>query len=271
MTNPRVVASTRRLEDGTLVETLNEEATAQRKNRPPLMDSEVETMLANADTIEKLYFQLRAKCVVSIAVIFGKRRSEIAALGMTDLLIEGGYLKITFTLRKKHKFGLHQYLKFLEKNDPENLATKTIDQIKAEWREWQKTEKGFKYKENRTTKKVLLGSAYVQHIIDYWNFVKRHYPKAEFLFPSSKNVFGNLIVNCDKHVEGQTLLLEVKKLDQNTWMHLFRERKGGSIAKKLGMSITAIYEVKNTLDIEEQTAFSYLRRFGEQEITVDKT
>ena len=93
---------------------LNEEATEERKNREPITDLEIETMLKKADKIEGEYFKLRAKAIVAIAKVFGNRRSEIAGLKIADLKIDSDVLCITFYLSKKRKRGLFQYTKFLE-------------------------------------------------------------------------------------------------------------------------------------------------------------
>ena len=45
------------------------------------------------------------------------------------------------------------------------------------------------------------------------------------------------------------------------WVHLFRERKGGDGAKKLGSTIQSVFEVKDVLDLErEETAYRYVKR-----------
>jgi len=56
-------------------------------------------------------------------------------------------------------------------------------------------------------------------------------------------------------------LLIVKSLNSNLWMHLFRELKGGDIAKKYGRTIESVYAVKDALDLErEDTAWHYIKR-----------
>jgi predicted phosphoadenosine phosphosulfate sulfurtransferase len=58
------------------------------------------------------------------------------------------------------------------------------------------------------------------------------------------------------------LLNTVKKLDPNVWMHLFRELKGGNVAKRYGRNLQSVYAVKDALDLEnEQTAYNYVKRF----------
>ncbi len=272
-TNPRVVIK-RRLVDGKFVEDLDEQATKERRTRKPLTDKEVQAILKNADEkISKEYFRLRIKAVVSIANIYGKRRSEIASLEVNDLEIDdSGYLLVTFTLRKKHKFGLHQYLKFLEKTNAEILKVKTIQQLKTDWKQWQKTEMGYKLKERKVTKKVSIKEPYVSNILAYLDYVKTHFPKAKFLFPLGKAVFDEYIIYNDQHIDARTFLNTLKEIAPDAWMHLFREKKGGGVAKACGMNLESVFKVKTTLDLEsEQTAFNYVRRFAIEEIKAEET
>ena len=86
-------------------------------------------------------------------------------------------------------------------------------------------------------------------------------PNTKFLFPSGKAVFSKYLVNNEDHFEGQSLPLIEKVLDSNFWMHLFRELKGGDIAKKHGRTIESVYAVKDALDLErEDTAWHYIKR-----------
>jgi integrase len=118
------------------------------KNCDPLSNEEIDDMLSEADKIEQEYFRLRAKALVGIAKKFGKRRSEIAALERNDLKVENDQLLVTFTLRKKHKKGLFQYLRSLEKNNPSALD-RPLSQLKLEWKEWTMTEQGYRINEEK--------------------------------------------------------------------------------------------------------------------------
>ena len=95
------------------------DATKEYKNRGILTAQEIDEMLNKADLIESEYFRLRVKALISMVKKFGKRRAEVSELKRSDLKKEKGYLYITFTLRKKHKLGLFQYLKFLKKDNPQ--------------------------------------------------------------------------------------------------------------------------------------------------------
>lgn len=263
MTNPCVVISFANHKKYVL----NEEATDERKNREPITDQEIEAMLKKADKIKNQYFKLRAKAIVALAKIFGNRRSEIASLKITNLKIEGNELLVTFTLSKKRKRGLFQYTKFLESKIKKGemlhfeLESKTQKQLETEWREWQKTKEGIHVKEFKSLKSEELTSPFVQIIIEYWDYVKNNFPNAKFLFPAGKAIYNKYMVNNEEHLQGQSLLLIVKDLDPNLWLHLFRELKGGEVAKAFGRTIQSVYEVKDTLDLEkEETAWHYVKR-----------
>jgi len=52
---------------------------------------------------------------------------------------------------------------------------------------------------------------------------------------------------------------------------LLRETKGAEIAKAEGRTLKAVYEVRETLDLEnEQTALRYVRRYAVQEMNAEK-
>jgi integrase len=102
-------------------------------DREPLSNEEIDTMLLEADEIPDDYFRLRVKALIGIAKKFGKRKSEIAALERSDLKGESGQLYVPFTLRKKHKKDLFQYLKFLKKNDSKALE-KPLSENEIDWK-----------------------------------------------------------------------------------------------------------------------------------------
>jgi hypothetical protein len=186
---------------------------------------------------------------------------------MSELKIENNELVINFTLRKKRKRGLFQYTLFLESKIKKGemlrseLDSKTQQQLKAEWKEWQMTKEGVHEKKIKSLKSVDLNNPFAKIIVEYWNYVKTNLPRAKFLFPAGKAIFSKYMIDNENHLEGQSLLLIVKSLDKNLWMHLFRELKGGEVAKKFGRTIQSIYEVKDALDLEkEDTAYNYIKR-----------
>jgi integrase len=246
---------------------IDKDATEERKDRPPLTEEEVQSMLNKADSIEKRYFRLRAKAVVAIARVFGKRRSEIASLKVSDLKIEDGLLVITFTLRKKRKRGLFQYIRFLEGKIKkgeltlEEFEAKTQGQLTSEWRQWQDTKEGVRIKQVKSRQGVELTSHYAQLISEYWEYVKSQLPDCVYLFPAGKAIFSDYAIDFEHHIGDGTLLDIVKALNPDCWMHLFREFKGGEVAKKHGRTLESVYEVKEALDLEnEATAYNYVKR-----------
>jgi integrase len=261
MTNPRVVIEGK----------IDLEATRELRNREPLSNEEIDAMLREADSIEEEYFRLRVKALVCIAKKFGKRRAEIAALERSDLKVENGKLYVTFTLRKKHKKGLFQYIKFLRKNEPIALQ-KPLSELELEWKEWTQTSYGYRVKEERRTKSVDVTDKYARIIIEYLDFLEREYPNVKFLFPSGREVFGtSYIVFENEHLSGRQLLNLVKPLNPDAWLHLFRETKGAEIAKAEGRTLKAVYEVRDTLDLEnEETAYRYVRRYAVQEMKAER-
>jgi integrase len=261
LTNPRIVV------DGEV----DLEATRELRNRDPLTTAEIDDMLLEADKIENAYFRLRVKALISIVKKFGKRRSEIAALERSELKVENGKLLVTFTIRKKHKRGLFQYFKWLEKQNPCDLE-KPLAQLKLDWKLWTQTETGYRIKEEKRTKSVDVKDKYAQLIIEYLDYLSEHYPNAKYLFPSGTEVFGtSYVIFEDEHLSGRHLLRLIKPLNPEAWLHLFRESVGAEIARAKGRTLDAVYEVRETLDLEnEATAYRYVRRYAVQEMKAER-
>jgi integrase len=245
---------------------------ADIKKRDPLTDEEIDWMLTEADKIEKEYFKLRAKAVVALAKVFGKRRSEIVSLEMEDLKIKNNLLSVTFKLRKKRKKGKFQYLKFLEKKiiegemTKEELDSKTQQEIEEEWKEWQLTNEGVRIKEPEATWYVEADSKFGSIIITYLIFMRTKVPNSKYLFPAGREIIdgtAKYIIDMNNHIGGRTLLNIVKSLNPKSWMHLFRELKGQEIVEQYGDTITAVYQVKKALNLErEDTAYRYVERYA---------
>ena len=231
-------------------------------------------MLEKADTIKEEYRRLRVKAVVALFKKFGKRRSEVSKLQIIDLIIEDNSLVITWTISKKHKKGLFQYIKFVKTQMKKGklplnyLDNKQYSELVSEWGLWTKTTDGFQIKETKRTKKLSTDDKYCKLILEYLDYMKQTYPDAKFLFPSNTYSFGTLMmVSPEFHLSGRQLLRLIKPLDKKAWCHLFRETKGAEIAKQFGNNLAGITEVKETLDLEkEETAYIYTRRYAIQEI-----
>ena len=144
--------------------------------------------------------------------------------------------------------------------------------MKLDWKTWTQTTEGYRVREERRTKSVSVADRYAQLIIEYLEFLDKEYPEAQFVFPSGIEVFGVSYVTLpDSHLSGRQLLRIMKPLSPTAWLHLFRETKGAEIAKAKGRTLDAVYEIRETLDLEnEQTALRYVRRYAVQEMNTEK-
>lgn len=255
--------------------TVDEEATEQRKKNR-ITDIQVLEDIKKADEISDTYFKLRAKAIISIARIWGKRRGEIALLKNDEVTInkEENSLEINFNLLKKRKMGLFQYIDFLQNKIKkgemtfEELQSKTQGQIIAEWKLWRDTKLGLRTKVKKSLHSVSLDNPFAKIIIEYIKYLnnlkilnnKGEPQKIIYLFPQGKQMFGmEYVINSNKHLNPQTLLLIVQSIDPDLWMHLYRKKRGSEIATKLHRSIEAVHEVKRELDLErEETAWRYI-------------
>lgn len=244
------------------------EATEEYANRPVPTDQEMTQILKQADLIENEYFRLRAKAIIGLLKIFGKRRIELSFLEMADIYVENGMLYITFTIAKKHKRGKSQFIEYLKRIGDLSLPSKTYSEIESEWKEWTKTPEGINTKIVKRPKMTPLTDKYALLILDYFQYVQKHFPASKFLFPSGKALFGNcnLTKGCadymifpDKALSGRQILNIIKELDTQVWTHLFRKQKGTETAKKYGRTLEAVFMVKDTLDLSRtETAMHYI-------------
>jgi len=70
-----------------------------------------------------------------------------------------------------------------------------------------------------------------------------------------------------EQMTGKHLLFLIKQLDSTVWLHLFRELKGATIARKEGKIIDAVYKVKSALDLSKpKIAYNYVERYAIQTI-----
>jgi integrase len=252
ITNPRVY---RKGEPKTF-KNVDQEASKALRERPILSEQEVIEMLSKADEIKNMYFRLRVKALIGLLKVFGKRRIELILLEMSDLKDENGFLFVNFTIAKKHKLGLFQYIKYLEAQIKKGLMvkaeldSKTHIQLQTEWRKWVLTEEGYRIKKIRKPKATPLTDKYAQLIFEYYEYMKTHYPKSKFLFPSGTEVFGtSYTINVEKALSGRQLLRLTKPLNPQVWLHLFRKTKGERTAQLYGRTLSSVAMVKDTLDL----------------------
>jgi integrase len=222
----------------------------------------MDLMITRANTLYNTpYFRLRARCLVALLRKFGKRRCELGRLKRKDIVQVGSDLEFTFTLAKKRKRGLFQYLKYLKDHEPGQL-TKPLPELQLQWKVWQDTEAGHKIKNATSLQSVSLEDKYTPYVIEYLDYLKDKHPNTVYLFPSGTGVFGaGYLVYDDKPMSGRQLLRIVKDLNPNCWMHLFRNTKACEVARLYGRTLLAVQEVQDSLDLEnEATAMIYVRR-----------
>ena len=260
MTNPRVYLK----DKPKTFDNVDRAATEELKNRPMPTEREIDEILRNADKIKTPYFQLRAKAIVGLVKIFGKRKAELSLLEMSDITIENDFLNITFTICKKSKKGLFQYIEFLEKKGDPELLNKTLPILRKEHKLWNETPAGYRDKKVRRPKQTPITDKYAKLILNYFRYMQQNYPTANFLFPSGVCLFDGtyIIRKANKAVSGRHILRIIKELDPNVWMHLFRKLKGSEVARKYGRTLDSAYQVKTTLDLERtETALRYIEEF----------
>jgi integrase len=243
--------------------------TNPKENRENLTNEEIDDMLKKAEDLPTEYFRLRAQCLIALAKKFGKRRIELSRLERRDLKTVGGDLEIRFTLAKKRKRGLHQYFKYLEKNNPIELS-RPLPELKQMWREWQETEQGHQLKLQTSLKSISLKDKYARCIVDYLKFLEKEYPEVQYLFPSGWCVFGTgYVVEPDEHLSGSQLLRIIKPLDPSAWLHLFRSTKGEETARRYGRTLESLHNVASTLDITDSTAMHYIEKYVPQKQPIE--
>lgn len=236
--------------------------TNPKSKRKNYTENEVDKMLKKAEQLPE-YFRLRAQCLVAIAYRFGKRRIEISRLLIDNFKTTETDLEIEFTLAKKRKRGLHQYLKHLEIYNPQAL-TKPLPELKEMWREWQQTNEGHKITETTALKSIDLRDKYADYILNYLEYMKTKYPESKFVFPSGYMVFGNYTVDASEHISGSQLLRILKVLTKDGWLHLFRKTKGEQTARQYGRTLESLHNVATTLNVTDQTAMHYIEKYVPQ-------
>lgn len=193
-----------------------------------ITDRELNEALSNANDLRTPYFCLRAKAVISLIRLSGKRRGEIAMVPLENFKVVGSYLEVTFILEKKRK-------------------SVVLNKV--------------------STKRFLLSDPLVVHILEYLAYVEKLNPKPMFWLPSGKTCFGSYVVYPDAHVSGKTVFNILRDCSDKIWPHLGRETAASDVIQ-VDDSINAIFKVQETLDLTNfQTAFNYVKRFSKQVIT----
>jgi site-specific recombinase XerD len=188
-----------------------------------ITEEEFEEALNKAEQIPNEFLRLRAKAVLCLLRLTGKRRGEIAVLPLENFKVEKGFLNITFILEKKRKGHVLQKL---------------------------------------STKSVSLTHPLVRPILQYLEYLNNMKPKPKYFLPQAKSVFGYIVINPNKHVSGRQVFNIVRECSETFWPHLFRETVASDIIRQ-DDSIIAAFKVQRRLDLEDfRTGFRYLKRFA---------
>jgi len=212
---------------------------AKNKQRQIIEPEEFNNTINNAIAIEAVYPRLRALTLLVIFYLTGKRVSEVALLKMVDVKITKIKIVLMFTLLKKRK------------------RVKQSDGT---------TKSARKYETSR--KALDRSNPITEHLIEYYNYMKKNHSNCDYLFPSTVNVFGSeTAFRPKKHLSRSQIWRIIKGVNPNIWCHLFRETVGAKIAEANGMTLESVYKIKMRLDlVKEDTAFRYVRRYAEDKI-----
>jgi integrase len=188
-----------------------------------ISDEEFAEALYNAERIPNEFLRLRAKAVLCLLRLTGKRRGEIAVLPLENFKVEKGFLNITFILEKKRKGHVLQKL---------------------------------------STKSVSLTHPLVRPILQYLEYLNNMKPKPKYFLPQAKSVFGYIVIIPEQHISGRQVFNIVRECSETFWPHLFRETVASDIIRE-DDSIIAAFKVQRRLDLEDfRTGFRYLKRFA---------
>lgn len=189
-----------------------------------ITDSEFQTMLNRAAEIKNKFLRLRAKALLCLLRLTGKRRSEIAILECDSFKIEKGFLNITFTLLKKRKGTV------LPK---------------------------------QASKSIPLSDPLTEPILVYLEYLNSLKTKPKYFLPRVKSVFGSAWIICiDSHITGRQVFNIVRDFSEKVWCHLFRETAASDVIKT-DPSIIGAFKVMRRLDLKDyRTGFNYLKRFA---------
>ena len=170
------------------------------------------------------YYGLRDRALLSILRLTGKRVSELSRLKVGDLKVEGDYLSITFTIRKKRK--------------------KSIILLRRE-------------------KLIPLTDPLTQYILEYLEWIRENQPDQVWLFPRTFfSPRFNTLTFGDTPLTTRQILRIVQKYNPTVWCHLFRETVASDIIRR-DPTILSAWKVKLRLNLESiSSGFRYLDRFA---------
>ena len=228
-----------------------------RKERKTVVsEEEFREMLDKAEELKPEFFKLRAKALLCILRLTGKRRGEVAQLQLNDFKVEEGFLNIMFKLEKKKRS-----FKLCSECGAKNVKkAKFCKQCGFDISDAPVQRRG---KQAESVKAIPLSDPYVKPILDYISFLEKLEPKPKYVFPSVKSLFGeSLIIYPERHLTGRQVFNIVRGLSAMVWPHLFRETVASDIVKQ-DSSLIGAFKVQRRLDLESfQTGFNYLKRYA---------
>ena len=190
-----------------------------------ISDLELQDMLNAADKIKEQFYRLRAKAVIALFRLSGKRRGELAMLELNDFTIEKNLLNVLFHLEKKRK------------NSPP--------------------------KKRIAIKSFLLSDPLTAYVLEYVDHLKTLTPVPKYFLPRTVSVFGtSFVIMENEHLTGRQVLRIIRQVSEASWCHLFRETKGADCIK-LDPTVTGAFLVQDTLDLERiETGYAYMKRYA---------
>ena len=235
-----------------------------------ISDQELAEAFAVAEQISEPYFRLRAKAVLALFRLSGKRRGEIANTPLDNFKVEGDLLNVTFILEKKQR-------KFKEcpfcctGADKNGTPKQTRNNKNAMFcfkcgKDIGVAPVTAPMKEVKKTKAFRLGNPLTKHILVYIDFLKTLKPAPKFWLPSGKSIFGHYLIVSDDHLKGRQVFNIIRGTSETVWPHLFRETVASDVIKK-DNSLMAIYKVKQRLDhANVSTSYLYIERYSKEVI-----
>ena len=217
------------------------------KDRDVLSEDEVRAMIEAAGRLPREFERLRARALVAVFRLTGKRVSEVAAMRMDDVWVDEDYLYMRFRVLKRWR----------------RVRIMRGDQVLRVER---------RREDLKTIKRIRLDDPQygwlAAYVLDWWWWLKKHARECEYLFPS---MFYNpqtrrFFIKRGRHMTRVRIHQLLKELNPRAWPHLFRDTIAADIVRA-GRDLINIYRVMDTLDHKtHHTAFNYMRRYAAQTI-----
>jgi site-specific recombinase XerC len=247
-----------------------------REGRETVIDAEeLAVAMETAERLPNEYFQLRAKAVLSLFRLSGKRRGEIGNIPLDYFKVEGDLLNVTFILEKK----LRRYkdCPFCFTGADKNGTPKPTRNNKNALfcskcgKDISQAPITAPTKAIKKTKSFPLSNRLTKYVIDYLDYLRTLKPMPKFWLPSGRSIFGNYHMIPDDHLKGREVFNIVRNCSETLWPHLFRETSAADIIKA-DDSLMSIYKVKRRLDhANVSTSYLYVERYAKEVIDPTET